>query len=207
MLSACRSRLASLGSAPSRAWSALALQAAIAGVAGAGGLVLSGCTPKIGAACELSTDCSSQGDRVCDTSEPNGYCTVENCKANECPDEAACVDFKPAVTGCSYSDRTPSRIAVAFCMIQCHTDSDCRDDTDELGRRLYVCSDPRVGPWNALILDDDQTQKTCLPAPDPGVTIGGDADASTFDAAVCQVVSPEILDEIDAGSPSDAGHD
>lgn len=224
MIRACRSRIASLGSARPGALAALGLALAMMTL---GGAVLSGCTPEIGSSCVLSTDCSSQGDRVCDTAEPNGYCTVQGCKANECPDEAACVDFNASLPGCEYSDRSPSRLSVAFCMAQCHTDSDCRSDTDENGRRYYICADPRLSPWQALILDDDQTQKVCIPNPDPGVVIGGDAGIADFDAAVCQLVSPILLEAgtagavdsgaadagdlgdatVDAGSPSDAGHD
>jgi hypothetical protein len=200
MISACRSRLASLaGSA--RPLALAAYGAALVG-AGASGLVVGGCTPSIGSSCELSTDCSSQGDRVCDTAEPNGYCTVQNCKPNECPDEAACVEFNASVPGCPYSDRDPSRLSVSFCMAQCHSDGDCRSDTDSTGRRLYTCADPRLTPWHALILDDDQTQKTCLPTPDPGVVIGSDAGTATFDDAVCQIVSPVLLD---ASAASDGG--
>jgi hypothetical protein len=185
MFSACRSRLVSLaGSA-----SLLAL--------GLAGLVLAGCTPSIGSSCELSTDCSSQGDRVCDTSEPQGYCTVQNCKPNECPDEAACVDFNASVPGCMYSDRSPSRLAVSFCMAQCHSDGDCR--------QYYTCADPRLSPWDALILDDDQTQKVCIPTPDPGVVIGAGSETATFDAAVCQVVSPTLLDASADGGGVDGG--
>jgi hypothetical protein len=190
MFSACRSRLVSLAGSAS-------LLALGLGLVGVGGVVLGGCTPSIGSACELSTDCSSQGDRVCDTAQPEGYCTVQNCKPNECPDEAACVDFNASVPGCMYSDRAPSRLAVSFCMAQCHSDGDCRDD--------YVCADPRLSPWDALILDDDQTQKVCIPTPDPGVVIGAGSETATFDAAVCQVVSPLLLDASADGSGIDGG--
>src|SRR6516164_4737254 len=42
-------------------------------------LAATGCTPKIGDKCILSTDCSQQGTLVCDTSQPAGYCTQLNC--------------------------------------------------------------------------------------------------------------------------------
>ena len=161
---------------------------------------VSGCTPVVGDSCVLSTDCSSAGDRVCDTSEPDGYCTVENCLPNTCPDEAACVLFNPSVPGCGYSDRTKSRVGHSFCVAHCNSNSDCRDG--------YVCTDPRLTPWQAIILDDDQIKHNCLPIPDDGVVIGGEAGAGDPDAAVCQVVSPEIQSELaEAGAAAAAALD
>src|SRR5262249_9226789 len=128
-------------------------------------LALAGCTPSIGDKCTLSTDCSFQGDRLCDTAQPDGYCTIFNCRGNLCPDQPACGLFHAAVQGCAYNDRTPSRTGRTFCMAQCHGDSDCRDG--------YICSDPRQGPWNAVILDDDQTQRVCIVRPDNGQVVGG----------------------------------
>src|SRR5258705_13828561 len=50
-----------------------------------------GCSPKIGDKCSVSTDCSVQGDRLCDPTQPGGYCTVFNCEPDRCPDESVCV--------------------------------------------------------------------------------------------------------------------
>ncbi len=156
-----------------------------------------GCTPSIGDKCTLSTDCSLRGDRLCDTSQPGGYCTLFNCRGDLCPDQAACVMFHPAVQGCGYDDRRTSRTARTFCMAQCHSDSDCRGG--------YICADPRQTPWSAVILDDDQTQHVCIVPPDLGEgAVGGPATlASTPDAAVCQPAAPD-LGVTDAGS-GDAG--
>src|SRR3954471_3131253 len=81
-----------------------------------------GCTPSIGDKCVLSTDCSTRGDRLCDTSQPDGYCTQFNCAKNGCPDEAACVLFNSNVPGCGYDDRAGgygSRVARSFCVAKC----------------------------------------------------------------------------------------
>lgn len=76
-------------------------------------------------------------------------------------------------------------------MAQCQTDSDCRSG--------YVCADPRTFPWNAVILDDDQGKRSCLPVPLEG------QDAGTVGAApgapVCGPAAPQLT-PIDAG----AGH-
>src|SRR5689334_9273278 len=77
------------------------------------------CTPEIGDKCVLSTDCSVRGDRLCDNSQPGGYCTVFNCKGSDCPDQAACVLFNAAVQGCGFDDRAGNfggRTARSFCV-------------------------------------------------------------------------------------------
>ncbi len=53
------------------------------------------CEDKIGDACDFNVDCSTKGDRLCDLSSPGGYCTIENCNAGSCPDEAVCIAFYP----------------------------------------------------------------------------------------------------------------
>ena len=155
----------------------LALIALLAGLAG-----LSGCTPSIGDKCVLSTDCSIRGDRLCDTSQPGGYCTIFNCAGNACPDHAACVLFHANVQGCAYDDRSPSRTGRTFCLATCGSNSDCRDG--------YVCADPKQAPWNGLILDDGQDFNVCIVPPDDGV-IGKTASVSTVDAAVCSTSPPD----------------
>ena len=61
-----------------------------------------GCRRKIGDACIRSTDCSLQGERICDlstrvnsagirTTSGQGECTIEGCGRDSCPKEAACV--------------------------------------------------------------------------------------------------------------------
>jgi len=58
----------------------------------------SACGDEIGDECALSTDCSNNGDRICDTNSPGGYCTILGCDFDTCPDEAVCVRFFPGVT-------------------------------------------------------------------------------------------------------------
>jgi hypothetical protein len=142
-----------------------------------------GCTPSVGDSCVLSTDCGSTGNLVCDTSEFLGYCTLVNCMANDCPDNAACVLFYPAVPGCGYDDRVQaSRIGEQFCMATCSSNSDCRPG--------YVCASPLGAPWFADILDDNNNNLVCIPIPPDG-KVGGDAGPFVEpDAAVCQVSGP-----------------
>lgn len=168
----------------------MALAVGVGAVASAG----AACTPKIGDSCANSTDCSTRGDRLCDVSQSQlgGYCTVLNCGAGSCPDDGVCVLFNSAVPGCGYDDRsgtTGSRVARSFCTAQCTSDSDCRGG--------YVCVDPRTYPWNAVVLDNDQSRKTCLAFPLEGLDGGADAGDGGI-APVCGPAGPPV-------SPIDAG--
>lgn len=164
----------------------------------AAALLVGGCTPEIGDKCVLSTDCSTRGDRLCDTSQPGGYCTQFNCSKNSCPNEAACVLFNAAIPGCGYDDRAGqygSRIARSFCAASCASDSDCRAG--------YICGDPKAAPWNGLIQDDDQNKLTCLVVPTDYYVDGG-VDAALFTPKglpVCNTVGPDV-NPIEAGAAS-----
>lgn len=77
-----------------------------------------GCAPVIGDDCGDSVDCSVNGDRICDIAQPAGYCTIQSCEPDTCPDDAVCVRFRPE----------PSRLAQAWCMKRCEKTDDCRKD-------------------------------------------------------------------------------
>jgi hypothetical protein len=65
-----------------------------------------------------------------------------------------------------------------------------------------VCADARTAPWNALILDDDQSQLTCLVVPADVVDVGVEGSN-----AVCSPIGPDVP-PIEAGTPQiedDAG--
>ncbi|MFO0573207.1 MAG: hypothetical protein U1A78_04345 [Polyangia bacterium] len=87
---ACLFRLA-LGSQPAPGrWSSAAavLVVAVTLVVTAGG-----CSRKIGDGCTSNVECSPLGDRFCDLASPGGYCTIEGCDIDTCPDSAACIRF------------------------------------------------------------------------------------------------------------------
>jgi hypothetical protein len=168
-----------------------------------------GCSPQIGSSCNLSTDCSSQGDRVCDTAQPGGYCTILNCSSFSCPDHAVCVMFESALPGCSasapYSDyQQPSRTGVALCMQHCGSDGDCRSG--------YHCVNPKNQPWNASIISDDQNLSVCIspsndPLPDAATDDG--AVQPTPDGSVCIGIQPPLASFADSASdaPADSASD
>jgi hypothetical protein len=162
----------------------------------AGGLV--GCTPSIGDKCTLSTDCSIQGTRSCDTSQTAGYCTVLGCTADTCPDNAACVEFGASIPGCPYDDyRAPSRTGRPMCMKACGSDSDCRQNDG------YACLDPRTAPWNAVLLDNARSKRVCIARPSGSAAL---AMASFADAAVCSPNRPPVVD-LDAAVAAQNGGD
>jgi hypothetical protein len=112
-------------------------------------LAFAGCGDEIGDSCSLSSDCSADGDRTCDTSSTGGYCTIQGCEFDNCPEEATCVRFysgtfanklcDPAsedagTNACSLDEVctlegrcAPRANEVRFCMKKCDSKSDCRD--------------------------------------------------------------------------------
>ena len=121
----------------------------------------SGCTPSIGDKCVLSTDCSTDGDRLCDTSQPDGYCTQFNCANERVPRRGrvrrSSTPRPRAAATTTARGGYGSRVARSFCVAQCATDSDCRG-----GLHLRR---PARAPWNGLVLDDDQAGAPALSVP------------------------------------------
>jgi hypothetical protein len=92
------------------------------------------CTPDIGDACLVHSDCSQIGDRLCEPNVPGGYCTIFNCEPGTCPSEASCVAFYSAPSeNLACADPTDRRFQRTFCMKTCTSDSDCRSG--------YACVD------------------------------------------------------------------
>ena len=119
-----------------------------------------GCQPEIGDACQTAIDCSSLGDRLCDTSQPSGYCTEFNCEPDQCTEEASCVSFNldldPACR--TLDDARFGRYGRTFCMFVCESNADCRAG--------YACVKPNTR--NARVIDletetsNPQDTKVCL---------------------------------------------
>lgn len=149
-------------------------------------LGLGACGNSIGDGCGSSSDCSQQGDRICDQSSPGGYCTVIGCDVGTCPDEAVCVSFFPVTqltevctpatveTDCA-SDEVCSAGKCAhrtteqrYCMKKCGDAPDCRDD--------YECRAPdRVASHGGEPVPDPDdglvaSQPYCAPARPCGET-------------------------------------
>jgi hypothetical protein len=179
--------------------------AAMLGLAfAAAGLV--GCAPHVGDHCNQNSDCSLQGTLQCDTSQPNGYCTLFNCTGNSCPSNAACVALNASVPGCMYDDYlSPSRTVLPMCLWTCSKDSDCRTSEG------YVCRDPTQPPWRAVNLDNE-SRMVCLVDPSFSSNVGP-AVAPDGQAPVCMAAGPAIDGSIFPGqeasvpapAPADSG--
>src|SRR5262245_6663007 len=142
-----------------------------------------GCAPKIGNSCKLSTDCSQLGDRLCDATQPDGYCTIFNCEPDTCP-ESACVGFNaeldPACKGTDIS-RTP-RFERTFCMQPCSDQGDCRDG--------YKCASPSEGKFKIVdLVNNPLDQKICLAGLDAAVPMSSNGSAN-MTPNVCGVGDP-----------------
>src|SRR5690606_38128452 len=126
---------------------------------GLGSLWLVACQPDIGDSCSVDSECSRTGERICDTSQPGGYCTIFGCSPTSCPSsESVCVSFGSVlstVPGCDNPNRT-SPYARNACMKTCSDSGDCRDD--------YVCVDmAQDNPWGATVVQSDpKSTKICI---------------------------------------------
>jgi hypothetical protein len=149
-----------------------------------------GCKPKIGDDCQISTDCSAAGDRLCDITAPGGYCTVYNCEPGACPeDESLCVLFgaeRSPLPECK-DPQAPSPYARTFCMATCESDSDCRDG--------YTCGDLKKDgvKWGAILVDHDRGDTACMVKLDSRVKAPSSGDSPTFGDA-CHAVLPQPED-------------
>jgi hypothetical protein len=156
-----------------------------------------GCKPQIGDKCTVSTDCSQMGDRLCDISQPGGYCTIYNCEphgsnaAAACPKEASCIAFAAdpsPVPGCQTAlGSTPYQRT--FCMRKCDNGHDCRDG--------YICEDPEANKRFGAV-DVDGPTKVC--------TVAFSAAPPEGDTGVCTGTSPPPgtpLEPTGAGGASD----
>lgn len=151
-------------------------------------LATAACGDEIGDECSLSSDCSTQGDRICDITSPGGYCTVLGCDFDTCPEESVCVRFysvadtnrecepreEDVVEGANACDAdelctlsgtcVPRTAEVRFCMRKCGSNGDCRDNyecRDESLMRDHG-GEPVPPPGEAV---SDDPQPFCAAAP------------------------------------------
>jgi hypothetical protein len=120
-----------------------------------------GCGHNVGDNCRTNVDCSPAGDRFCDTSAPNGYCTIDSCDQTSCPDEAVCIRFLTPVLNrpCTFDAAHPNSQsdcnAGERCVCDATTASGCTNglahcapEASERRWCQYKCSDDsdcRVG--------------------------------------------------------------
>jgi len=78
-------------------------------------LLASACQPEIGDNCKSSVDCAPNGGRICDPASPGGYCTIQGCDPNGCPEGALCVEWLYEA----------NRTTTTYCMKRCSNSGDC----------------------------------------------------------------------------------
>src|SRR6478609_10684360 len=141
-----------------------------------------GCTPQIGDKCTVSTNCSTTGDRLCDVTQPGGYCTKFNCEPGSCPEDSVCINFGTRLSplqGCA-SSQANSPYKRSFCMANCSKDNDCREG--------YACL--LAEDFGAVLAEHSSGQRVCaVPLSDATKTAyydaGADADPGMNSTEVC----------------------
>jgi hypothetical protein len=160
-------------------------------------LALWACQPEIGDSCSNAADCSQTGDRTCDTTVADGYCTKFGCSADSCPSEAACIGYQSVVSTapeCADLQAAP-RLQRALCMRSCSKDSDCRSD--------YLCIDMKLpNPWGAMLIDRSGSGKVCSLPPPPDPQGAAEVCAPRSVPAAPLLSAPPS--ELDAGAAADA---
>ena len=87
------------------------IQTATTGLFALALIFASGCGAVVGDSCEVDTDCGT--GLACDTTFPDGYCTLGDCQRLGCADKGICVHFD------AYT---------SYCMAPCESADDCRSD-------------------------------------------------------------------------------
>ena len=150
------------------------------------GLLAAACSKKIGDDCQTNIDCAQDGTRICDLSQPGGYCTEDGCDDSSCPSESICVRFfdqkfptgtcssPPGTIGecqanelcvvCGPNDSEPEHACCVpstserrYCAVKCGSNGDCRGG--------YVCRTSDTNGSLALLADPtvSTTAKFCAP--------------------------------------------
>jgi hypothetical protein len=87
------------------------------------GLLAPACGHNIGDRCASNVDCAQDGSRICDLSQPGGYCTLDGCDDSSCPSESVCVRFfdqkYPTTTPCPDPNAAPGTVG------ECQPDELC----------------------------------------------------------------------------------
>ncbi len=146
-----------------------------------------GCGKEIGDACIVSSDCATDGTRICDiaSSEPDGYCTIMGCDYDTCPSEATCVRFftggftnKPcdpqteniSTDDCSLDELcsleglcVPRSAEIRYCMRTCSSQGDCRDGYECRNLTLMIAhgGEPVLAPGDVV---NSSSPNFCAPS-------------------------------------------
>ena len=103
------------------------------------------CRRGVGDECATSVDCSPNGDRICDLSQPGGYCTVDGCDARSCPEDSACIRYFPE----AYLTKPPCKLLCED-VVSPQSATDCPNGTldDCSADEACLPLGPNVAPAN-----------------------------------------------------------
>jgi hypothetical protein len=106
-------------------------------------LALVGCGAEIGDECVLPQDCSPNGDRICDSSSLQGYCTIQGCDHDTCPEESICVKFFTGAFDNLPCDPDTEDQGTDMCNFDevCSLEGYCAPESSEIRYCMRSCSD------------------------------------------------------------------
>ena len=112
----------------------------------AGPVGVAGCGAEIGDSCIILQDCNPQGEqdlRFCDTSQTHGYCTIQGCDFDTCPEEAVCIRFFTGSFANRPCDPATEDIATDMCAVDelCALDAHCVPRSSEVRYCMRKCGD------------------------------------------------------------------
>jgi hypothetical protein len=165
-------------------------------------LELMGCKPEIGDECTVSTDCSAAGERLCDTTQPGGYCTIFNCEPGTCPEEAICISYGNSLSNAlACSDRNGrSRYEETYCVAKCEDDDDCRGG--------YACVDMgRENPGGVVVVEHGSVDGRVCVVPYSGLPIPPDRSTEVCGRSTGPFKEPDAGPDSGSETGSDAGSD
>jgi len=152
-----------------------------------------GCSKGIGDECDSALDCSVSASRLCDRSQPHGYCTLSGCRSGSCPDDAVCVTFWQNT---DRSDLDRNRLSINYCMRKCEERSDCRDDEgyscfsgSEFGQARDSNGEV-IASGNEATVQEDPNQRFCAVVTPTSLKPAPPGDTGT-DAGVIDIAAPD----------------
>jgi hypothetical protein len=155
-----------------------------------------GCGKEIGDACVLDSECDPNGERICATKggESGGYCTIQGCDYNTCPEDSVCIRFftggftnrpcdhqtedvfedgaiMPLSDACTLDELcsledlcVPRSSESRYCMATCSDGGDCRDSYECRDLELMIAHGGEPVLAPGKPIDDSAT-KFCAPEP------------------------------------------
>ena len=126
-------------------------------------LVLTACGDQIGDSCDFNVDCSPLGDRICDTSQLGGYCTIQGCDQDSCPeDEAVCVRFYPVSFLSSPCDALTEDALGSKCGRACAPECKKSCDASEVCCSTNHCNTAEICLSSGFCAQRTQERRFCM---------------------------------------------